>query len=141
MLVPDVNVFIYAAQADSERHAAATAWLSTAGDSDEVLGIPALVLSGFVRVSTNARMVTSRLSAPEAFARCDEFVAMPAAARLEPGRNHWDLFQSLVLESGVSGPQVADAYLAAFALENNATFVTFDRGFRRFPGLKLQVIE
>jgi len=66
---------------------------------------------------------------------------MPAAASLDPGAIHWDIFRTLVLESGVSGPHVSDAYLAAFAIENNATFVTFDRGFRRFEGLKLQVLE
>ena len=140
MLVPDVNVLIYAVQADSKSHEAATTWLAGAGDGDEVLGIPTLMLSGFVRVSTNASMVTSRLSAPEAFSRCHEFMAHPAAVLLETGPRHWDIFRSLVLESGVAGPHVADAYLAAFAIENNATFVTFDQGFRRLPGLKLEVL-
>jgi predicted nucleic acid-binding protein len=42
-----------------------------------------------------------------------------------------------VLESGIKGPDITDAYLAAFAIENDATFVTFDRGFTRFQGLRV----
>jgi toxin-antitoxin system PIN domain toxin len=134
-------VFIYAVQTDSKSHTVASGWLAAAGDGDEVLGIPGLVLSAFVRISTNRRMVSLALSVEDAFSRCQEFLAMPAAASLDPGAIHWDIFRTLVLESGVSGPHVSDAYLAAFAIENHATFVTFDRGFRRFEGLKLQVLE
>jgi predicted nucleic acid-binding protein len=51
------------------------------------------------------------------------------------------LFREIVLASGISGPDITDAYLAAFALENDATFVTFDRGFQRFTGLRVFVPE
>lgn len=100
-----------------------------------------MILSSYIRVVTNPRLETLVRSATEAFAKCEEIRRMPAYVPLKEGPRHWDIFRELVLESGVAGPHVADAYLAAFAIENNATFVTFDRGFHRFSGLKLQVLE
>jgi predicted nucleic acid-binding protein len=62
---------------------------------------------------------------------------MPAYGRLVEGPRHWEIFQQLTEVSGIRGGSLTDAYLAAFAIENDATFVTFDRGFAKFPGLKV----
>ena len=59
------------------------------------------------------------------------YSVLPAAKK-----THWDIFERLLLEARVAGPAVSDAYLAAFAIQHDATFVTFDRGFARFPGLR-----
>lgn len=141
MLVPDVNVLLNAVHEDSVTHGVAEAWLGNTGNGIETVGIPDLVLSAFVRIATNARMSTLALPVTEVFRLCDEFRAMPAYERLEAGPNHWATFQDLVFRTGVAGPDIADAYLAAFAVENNATFVTFDMGFSRFPGLKLLSLQ
>lgn len=141
MLVPDANVLLNAHFTRQVHHAAALRWLEGSTLGDEEVAISNLVFSAFVRITTNSGLSSGRLSPQGAFAYCDRIRRLPATAPLEEGPRHWDIFRSLVLESGVAGPHVSDAYLAAFAIENNATFVTFDRGFHRFPGLKLHVLE
>lgn len=141
MLVPDVNVFLNAQLAHQVHHARALGWLKDSAWGMEAVAIPNVVLSGFVRVVTNSSLTTAALSAPDAFAFCDQFRDAPATFTLEEGPRHWQIFEQLVTESDVTGPHVADAYLAAFAIENNATFVTFDMGFSRFPGLKLLSLQ
>ena len=107
----------------------------------ETVAIPDLVYSAFVRIATHGNSSPSPLSPVDAFAFCEHLQALRATVPLQEGPDHWGIFKSLVLASGISGSRTSDAYLAAFAIENDATFVTFDRGFRRFEGLKLQVLE
>ncbi|MBE0610269.1 MAG: PIN domain-containing protein [Dehalococcoidia bacterium] len=137
MLVPDVNILVSAEFHDLTHHRIARTWLRNACDGDEVVGIPELVLSAFVRISTNQRVFTSALVPELAFRRVREVLATPAVVVLHEGPRHWELFERISLELGIAGPHVSDAYLAAFAIENNATFVTFDRGFQRFPALRV----
>jgi predicted nucleic acid-binding protein len=61
---------------------------------------------------------------------------MASFRELNADVEHWDVFERLLIQTGVSGSDVSDVYLAAFAVQNDATFVTFDRGFARFPGLR-----
>ena len=141
MLVPDVNVFVNAVIEPSIHHRPSAEWLRRVGTGRESVAISDFVMSSVVRVTTGVRMEKSRRTAAEAFAFCEADYKMPTAARIAEGPRHWSLFREIVLASGISGPDVTDAYLAAFALENDATFVTFDRGFRRFPGLRVFVLE
>jgi len=141
LLVPDVNVLLNAQFTSQAHHASALRWLEATSEGAEIVGIPNLVFSAFVRIATNPNASSTPLSTAEAFAYCDHLRQLPATTPLREGPRHWDLFRSVVLASGVAGPDVSDAYLAAFAIENNATFVTFDRGFRRFEGLKTLVLD
>ncbi len=46
---------------------------------------------------------------------------------------HWGIFRQLATANDATGNDVADAYLAAHAVENNADWLSADRGFARFP--------
>lgn len=137
MLVPDVNVLVYAHFEESPANAEARNWIDNAMFGHETVGTPDAVLSSFIRVSTNRTLFANAPTMQEAFAVAERFHVPPNGVRLRPGPKHWDIFRELVLSSGVGSRDVSDAYLAAFAIENDATFVTFDGGFARFPGLKL----
>lgn len=141
MLVPDVNVFVNAVIEASIHHRPAAEWLRRVGAGQDEVAISDLVMSSVVRITTLTRMEKSRRTSAEAFRFCDAIYAMPTATRIVEGPRHWVTFRDIVLASGISGPDITDAYLAAFALENDATFVTFDRGFQRFPGLRVFVPE
>ena len=136
MLVPDVNVLLRAHFDAAERHATASGWLNAARAGGEPLGIPGIVMSGFIRIATNPRIFAPPATVDRAFAVCAALRRSPSYVGLAPGLNHWSIFQRLVTSANVSGPDVADAYLAAFAVEHEATFITFDRGFARFAGLR-----
>ncbi|HNM78194.1 MAG TPA: PIN domain-containing protein [Tepidiformaceae bacterium] len=141
MFVVDVNVLVLALFEELDGNQAAVEWLEDHAWGSELVGFPELVMSAYVRVVTNRRVFKAAVSPEVALEQLDRYLTSTRVIRLREGPRHWDLFRSVVLASGVAGPDVSDAYLAAFAIENNATFVTFDRGFRRFEGLKTLVLD
>jgi len=95
-----------------------------------------LVLSGFLRVVTHPRVFAppSRLEDGLQFAA--EVREQPNAVTVAPGPRHWDIFTGLCRSAGAKGNLVADAYLAALAIESGSEWITTDRDYGRFPGLR-----
>ncbi len=137
MLLLDVNVCVYAIREDSSpNHEAYRTWIGDALTGDEPVGISELVLSGVIRLITNHRVFRQPSSTGQALDTCRAFRSAPAAIPLRPGPRHWDIFDSMCTEVGAKANTVPDAYHAALAIENGATWITTDRGFARFPGLR-----
>lgn len=136
MLGIDVNVLVYAHREDAERHGEYRDWLEDARRADEPLGICDHVLSGFLRIVTHPRIFRDPTPLEMAWRFVDTLRSAPAATPLAPGTRHWTIFARLCGETGARGNQVPDAFLAALAIESGATWITVDRGFARFPGLR-----
>jgi toxin-antitoxin system PIN domain toxin len=136
MLCVDVNVLVYAHRAESPRHAEVRRWLDSARRAREPLGVAPLAESGFLRVVTHPRIFREPTVLQEAIAFLDAVRAGPAVESLLAGPRHREIFIELCERTAATGNRVPDAYLAAMAMENGATFVTADRGFARFPGLR-----
>jgi toxin-antitoxin system PIN domain toxin len=136
MLLIDVNVLVYAHRADAHDHVRYRAWLESVIDADDAFGVAELVLSGFLRVVTHPRVFQqpSPLSAALAFA--EELRGRPNCVVLAPGARHWEIFTRLCRESSARGNLVADAYLAALAIESGSEWITTDRDFARFSRLR-----
>lgn len=132
----DVNVLVYAHRADLPEHHAYRDLLEELANAEEPLGVPGAVLSGFLRVMTNRRIFTRPTPANEVWDAVDGLLAAPAVMRLRTGEGHWAAFRRLATEAQAAGNDIADAYLAAYAVENNATWLSADRGFARFAGLR-----
>ena len=132
----DVNVLIYAHRADLPEHTDYRRLLERLGNGEEPLGLPDAVLSGFVRIATNRRVFIEPMSPDEAWRAVDELLNGPAAMTLRPSSRQWQLFRQLANDIGARGNDVSDAYLAAYALDNNATWLSADRGFARFKQLR-----
>ena len=96
-----------------------------------------LVLSAFLRVVTNHRVFSTPTPVDTALEFCDVVRDSPASVIVRPGERHWPIFAELCARTPARGNLVPDAYLAALAVENGATFVTHDRGFVRFRGVRL----
>ncbi|BBX73383.1 type II toxin-antitoxin system VapC family toxin [Mycobacterium shinjukuense] len=136
MLCVDVNVVVYAHRADLPEHSHYRRLLEHLANGDQPLGLPDLALAGFVRVMTNRRIFAAPTSPTEAWRAVEGLLAAPAAMQLRPGQRHWGLFRQLADDIDARGNDIADAYLAAYALENNATWLSADRGFARFNRLR-----
>ncbi|MGH3959680.1 type II toxin-antitoxin system VapC family toxin [Mycobacterium sp.] len=136
MLLLDVNVCVYAIREDSPDHEVYRTWVDAVLAGDEPVGISELVLSGVVRLITNHRVFRQPSSTAQALGACRALRTAPTAIPLRPGPRHWDIFDSLCAEIGAKANTVPDAYHAALAIENGATWVTTDRSFARFPGLR-----
>lgn len=136
MLLADVNVFIYAHRPESPRSAETGEWLTGVLDGDEPFGVSELVLSSFLRIVTNHRVYREPTPPALALEFCDAVLAAPAAIPVRAGARHWSIFSALCRQVGARGNVVPDAFHAALAIENGATWITTDRGFARFPGLR-----
>ena len=137
MLIADVNVFVSAHRPADPYQVPMYAWLEAALNGTEPIGVSELVLSAFMRIVTNRRSFTTPTPPDIALDFCNAVRSAASARLVAPGARHWDIFADLVRTTHATANLVPDAYLAALAIENGATFVTRDRGFARYPGLRL----
>lgn len=100
------------------------------------MGLSELVLSGFLRIATNPRVFSPPAPIERALAFADVLRAHTSTVVLAPGERHWDIFRQLCVDAGARGNLVPDAYLAALAIESGSEWITTDRDFARFPGLR-----
>jgi toxin-antitoxin system PIN domain toxin len=136
MIVPDVNVLIYAHRADATDHAAYARWLQELVSGDAPFGCSEQALFGFVRIVTNPRVFRDPTPLELALSFVDELLARPRYVRLRPGSRHWSIFARLCRESGATANLIADAYHAALVIEHGCELATTDSDFARFPGLR-----
>ena len=139
MILPDVNVLIYAFRTDLPQHRVCRAWLATVISGDAHFGLSPLALSAVVRITTNPRVFTMPSAIGEAFAFCEDLLGQPHCQIVEPGERHWDIFTRLCVETDTRGSRVSDAWFAALAIEWGCEWITLDRDYARFPGLRWQV--
>jgi len=136
MLLPDVNVLVYAHRQDGPEYPLYRPWLEELVSADAAFGMADIVLSGFLRIVTNPRVFARPTPVNLAVSFAEELRAQPNCVTVAPGPRHWSIFSRLCLEAGAKGNLVADAYLAALAIESGSEWITSDRGFSRFPGLR-----
>jgi toxin-antitoxin system PIN domain toxin len=136
VILPDVNVLIYAFRSDSPYHLTCRRWLADIVKGDAPFGISLLTLGALVRITTNSRTFRPASTLDEAFGFCEDLIGQPHCSVIEPGERHWGIFQRLCIETDTRGPRVTDAWFAALAIEWGCEWITFDRDYARFPGLK-----
>lgn len=135
MRLIDVNVLVYAHREELPEHKDHLGWLQGVLAGEEAYGMSDLVLSGFVRVVTNPRVFNIPTPLDIALAFAEQVRSQPNCVPVAPGPRHWGIFTDLCRSAEVKGNLVADAYLAALAIESGSEWITTDRDFSRFPGL------
>ena len=120
MTILDANLLLYAYNADAPQQSVAARWLAELLESDEAIALPWVTVWAFIRIATNSRIWPNPLSAKQAFAIIEEWIAQPGVVVLQPGPRHTEILKRLIIEHSVTGPLVMDAVLAALALENGA---------------------
>jgi len=136
VIVLDVNVLVYAFDVRSVEHDRYRGWLETALVAEEPVGVSDLVLNAFIRIVTHPRILARPASIETALAFVNEVRTAPSTAVVAPGDRHWPIFERLCRSTNAKGNLVADAFHAALAIESGAEFITTDRDFSRFPGLR-----
>jgi uncharacterized protein len=135
VILPDVNVLLYAFRRDLGHHDVSKRWLDSVVSGDAQFGIAPLVLGAVVRIATNHRLFKVPSAEAEALAFCDNLLHQPHCVIVQPGERHWTIFKRLCSETQMRGPRVTDAWFAALAVEHGCTWITYDRDYSRFPGL------
>ena len=137
MLLPDINVLIYAHRSDScDDHETYAEWLTGLATGHQPFALSSLAVTGVVRIVTNPQIFKRPSTHDEVFAFVAELVARPNARIVHPGPHHLEIFEDLCRRAGATGKLAADAQHAAVAVEHGCTMVTTDSDFDRFPGLR-----
>jgi uncharacterized protein len=136
LILVDVNVLVYANRVDSRDHSMYRAWLEEALRSGEQVGMSEFVLCSVVRILTHPRIFPEPTNLNDALAIVDALRGQPACVRVAPGTAHWEIFRRLCITAGAKGALIMHAYLAALAIECHAEWITADRDYARFPGLR-----
>lgn len=136
MILPDVNVLIYAFRSDSVEHSNYKKWLEEVINGEAAFGIAPQVLSSIVRVCTHPRIFKQPSDLKETLGFCKVILECPNATLILPQDRHWSIFQTLCVTSKPTGNLVADAWLAALAIESGCEWITTDGDFARFKELE-----
>jgi toxin-antitoxin system PIN domain toxin len=136
VILPDVNLLVYAYNRDAHRHAAARAWWEGLLTSSEPVGLPWAVSCGFVRLMTHPAVVVRPLDGTSAIRHVRSWLDRSNVEVLDPGPRHLELLERLLAECGTAGNLTTDAHLAALAIEYQCELHSNDSDFGRFSGLR-----
>lgn len=136
MIVPDVNLLLYAVISGFPQHAPAHAWWERTINSTSVVGLTQPAVFGFLRIATNARVLQSPLAVKDAVGYVHDWLDQPNVDLLTPGARHLDIALGLLQEIGTAGNLTTDVQLAAYAIEHQAEIHSNDTDFARFPQVK-----
>jgi toxin-antitoxin system PIN domain toxin len=136
VILPDVNVLVYAARDDVPDCVRYRAWLETALLGPEPVAVVSPVVAGFLRVVTNPRVFARPSTLDDALGFADAVLAAPAAVVPALSERLPGLLADVCRRAGATADRVPDAYLAAITLDLDADLLTADRGFARFQGLR-----
>jgi len=135
VILPDVNVLIYAFRNDSADHERYREWLDSVINGSQAYGIAPQVLASLVRVTTHPKIFMRPSRAEDAFSFSRTLLSQPNATVVTPGARHWGIFEALCREAAAGGNLVQDAWFAALAIESGCEWISTDRDYARFPGL------
>jgi len=135
MFVVDVNLLIYAVNADAAEHTTVKTWLETEINAGTSIGMPWVALLGFIRLSINPKVLSQPLTLDQALEQVRDWLSLPNVSIQEPGIDHLTHFTTACQAVNAGPNLITDAHLAAIAQEHGATMVSCDTDFGRFPGL------
>jgi toxin-antitoxin system PIN domain toxin len=140
LILADVNVLLHAFRDDTDLHSVYRPWLTSVVNGDEPFAVSPQVLSSVIRIATNPRAFKrpDTLSSVLAFART--LLSQPHCHIIHPGPGHWQVFSDLCRESNATGNLIQDAWFAALAIEHGCEWITEDRDYAKFPGLRWRPI-
>ena len=137
MILPDLNLLIFAYNTQAPGHLKAKAWWEACLSQEaRPIAVPWVVLLGFLRLMTSRRLFLEPMTPDEALKHISSWLDRPQTSILHPGTRHLAILEGLVRHTGTAGNLTTDAHLAALAIENGAELFSNDSDFSSFPGLR-----
>ena len=136
MIVPDINLLIYAHNDQAPEHSRARAWWEAALNGKVAVGLPWISIGGFIRLMTHPRVLARPMDIHQAILHVRSWLVQPPVRILHPGSRFETLFFDYLAQLGSGGNLTTDAQLAALAVEHQAELHSCDVDFARFPGLR-----
>jgi len=138
VIVPDLNLLLYATDARATRHADAHAWWAGCLNGRERVGLAWSVALGYLRIVTSPRIMEQPLAIDEAQADVESWLSRRNVVMVEPTGRHLEILAGLLGPIGVGGNLVQDAHLAALAVEHGGEIHSADGDFARFAGVRFR---
>ena len=136
MILPDVNLLLYAVDRRSPQHRAARTWLESTLSGGESVALAWVVILAFLRIATRPGWSVQPITVDAAFSIVDGWLNHPSVSIAHPGPEHARILQELLTDAGAGGDLTTDAHLAALAVEHDAELASADHDFARFAGLR-----
>ena len=136
MIIPDVNLLLYATVTGFPKHEPARAWLEDVLNGSALVGLTSPAVFGYIRIATSGRVLTSAMSVADATDRVRLWLAQPNVRFVVPGPSHLEIAFGLLEAIGAGANLTTDTQLAAYAIEQDAELCSNDTDFGRFPGLR-----
>ena len=135
MILPDVNLLIYAVDSEAPMHRRAKQWLEQVLSAPQTVAISWSTVLAFVRLTTSRSMYRAPLPVEVALNTVGTWLAHPSVTLVHPGPKHFSILRDLLMAVGTGGNLTSDAHLAALAIEHGAELCSSDYDFGRFPRL------
>lgn len=135
MKVVDLNILLYTIKTSFEQHENIHKWWIDSLNDDEPIGLAWLVLSGFIRLSTNPRIFPKPLPTKVALAKVESWLNHPNTVIAQETNEHFRILRELLENVGSAGNLTTDAHLASIVIGNGALMVSCDNDFARFENL------
>jgi uncharacterized protein len=136
MILPDVNVLVHAHNADSAVHESARLWWDACLAGSEGIGLAWATMLGFLRITTNRRVVARPLPVRDVMDRLAAWLALPHVHIAQPSDTHFERLRAELEHLGTAGNLTTDAHLAVLAVERGYVLYSTDADFARFRGLR-----
>jgi uncharacterized protein len=136
MILPDVSVLVHAHNADSAVHDQARRWWDACLAGTEGVGLAWASMLGFVRITTNRRVVARPLAVHDVMQRLQDWLTLPHIHIAQPSESHFVRLRAQLERLGTAGNLTTDVHLATLAMERGYVLYSTDSDFVRFPGLR-----
>lgn len=141
MILPDINLLIYAYRAETKFHDIALKKLEQISNQKTPIALSSIITSGFLRIVTNPRIYSKPSDIEHAISFINFITTFPHFKWIEPGSEHWQIYLQLLNESRFSGAKVSDVLIASIAAEHGYLISTFDRDFLRFDNVRVEILK
>jgi toxin-antitoxin system PIN domain toxin len=135
MTLVDLTLIMAAVNTRAPLHKTARDWWEEQLNGKAEIGLSWLVVLGFIRLATNAKIMPEPLLLADAIAIVDSWVARPNVRIVQVTNQHWNILQNMLHAVGHGAALTMDAHLACLAIEHSAEIATADEDFSHFPGL------
>ena len=136
MILPDLNLLVYAYNSKAPDHKGARRWWETVLSNPRSVALPWVVSLGFLRLMTSRSVLVDPMTPEVTIGHLRAWLDRPQVGVLEPGPRHLDIVKELIDSVGRAGRLTTDIHLAALAIEDGAEIHTNDTDFDELPGLR-----
>jgi toxin-antitoxin system PIN domain toxin len=135
----DTNILVYARREEAPFHREARRLVTKLAEGETPWALPWPCVYEFLRVVTHHRVFQPPTPLESAIEDLVSLLDSPSLSLLGEGPSHVGHFRDTVLAGEATGNLVHDAHIAALLREHGVReFLTVDRDFARFPGLKVR---